>query len=85
MSAFPLPVSMFSRDIDQVCAIALEEAWLSFGRDRENLILSSDAERMMLARGIVVAPAIGIRDHRRLVEAAMKHFAETLQQCMPLR
>ena len=80
---FPLPVSLFSRDLVQTCSNALEEAWLLLGKDREQLILSPEVARLAMASGIVIAATIGVRDPRRLAKAALDYLDQAAARCIP--
>src|SRR5262245_39402148 len=80
---FPLPVSLFSRDLVQTFSTALEEAWLLLGDERNKLILSPEIARLGMATGIVIAATIGVRDPRRLAKAALDHLEQMTARCLP--
>lgn len=82
-ATFPLPVSLFSRDLVQTCSGALEEAWLALGPDRTELLLPTEVARLAMASGIVVAATIGIRDQRRLTRAALDALDQATARCLP--
>lgn len=82
-AAFPLPVSMFSRDLLQVCSAALNDAWEFLGPQREKLNLTPDIVRISLAHGIVLAVTIGVRDRQRLAQAALGYLERDTQRSLP--
>lgn len=80
---FPLPVSLFGRDLVQVCSKALEEAWALLDGERDTLIMSPEIVRITLAAGIVVAATTGVRDQRRLLKAALEYLDQSVARCLP--
>jgi hypothetical protein len=76
-------VSLFSRDTVRGCSIALEEAWSMVGRVNGDLVVSDEIARLTLAQGIVIAVTTGIRDHRRLTNAALSHLEQLTSRCLP--
>src|SRR5262245_48314028 len=80
---FPLPVSLFSRDLLRVCSEALEDAWTHLGAEREQLVVSSEVARLSLAHGIVIAVALGVRDRRRLALRALQQLERDTERSLP--
>lgn len=82
-NTFPLPVSLFSRETMDLCTRALDEAWTMLGSERERFVMSPEIVRLTLAQGIALSVTTGVREHRRLVKAALEHLDMTTERCLP--
>jgi hypothetical protein len=77
---FPLPVTIFSRDLARNCAAALESAWTALAAQRDAMMASSELVRLKLAEGIVIAVSLGARDPKRLADYALRHLDREASQ-----
>jgi hypothetical protein len=81
-SALPMtpPPHLHFQDFDPITILvltaALEDAWKTIARGGGDLGSHADATRDLLAQGIALAAALGVRDRRHLKRAGLAYLGE---------
>jgi len=74
------PPHLHFQDFDAITILvltaALEDAWKTIAKEGGDLASRADVTRDLLAQGIALAAALGMRDRRKLKRAGLAYLGE---------